>query len=104
MAVRSSPSKSAADDRKVGRIFRRYYRTRAVSLRNHLTERFLPLVHRQAERVGRRLPALVQSDDLVNAGVLGLMEAIESFDPDADVRFETFSAMRIWGAMIDELR
>jgi RNA polymerase sigma factor for flagellar operon FliA len=61
-------------------------------------------VRNHAERLKAKLPGVVQVDDLTTAGVLGLMDAIEQFDPGRKVKFETFSAIRIRGAMMDELR
>jgi len=110
MAVLSasvSQSKSDIDrqiDRQIDRTFREYYRTHARDLRDRLIEHFLPTVRRHAERLSPRFPVAVQVEDLTHAGVLGLMDAIESFDPDQGVKFETYSAPRIWGAMLDELR
>src|SRR5262249_30328962 len=73
-------------------------------LRNQLVEMFLPLVKYNAERIWARLPDGVDLDDLISAGVFGLMDAIEGFDPDRGVKFETYCVPRIRGAMLDELR
>ena len=74
------------------------------NLRNALIERFLPLVRYNAERVWAKLPDGVDLNDLISAGVFGLMEAIEAFDLDRGVKFETYCVPRIRGAMLDELR
>jgi len=73
-------------------------------LRNTLIERFLPLVRYNAERVWAKLPDGVDLNDLISAGVFGLMDAIEAFDLDRGVKFETYCVPRIRGAMLDELR
>lgn len=73
-------------------------------LRNRLMERFLPLVRYNAERVWAKLPEGVDLNDLMSAGVFGLMDAIEAFDMDRGVKFETYCVPRIRGAMLDELR
>jgi RNA polymerase sigma factor for flagellar operon FliA len=73
-------------------------------LRNALIERFLPLVRYNAERVWAKLPDGVDVNDLISAGVFGLMDAIEAFDLDRGVKFETYCVPRIRGAMLDELR
>ena len=73
-------------------------------LRNQLIERYLPLVRYNGERLWSRLPDGVEIDDLMSAGVFGLMDAIESFDLTRGVKFETFCVPRIRGAMLDELR
>ncbi len=73
-------------------------------LRNRLIERYLPLVRYNAERVWAKLPDGVDMNDLMSAGVFGLMDAIEAFDLERGVKFETYCVPRIRGAMLDELR
>jgi RNA polymerase sigma factor FliA len=73
-------------------------------LRNRLVEIYLPLVKYNAERIWARLPDGVELDDLISAGVFGLMDAIDAFDLARGVKFETYCVPRIRGAMLDELR
>jgi RNA polymerase sigma factor for flagellar operon FliA len=73
-------------------------------LRNRLIERYLPLVKYNGERIWARLPEGVELDDLISAGVFGLMDAIDAFDMTRGVKFETYCVPRIRGAMLDELR
>ena len=73
-------------------------------LRNRLVEIYLPLVKYNGERIWARLPDGVELDDLVSAGVFGLMDAIDAFDLARGVKFETYCVPRIRGAMLDELR
>jgi RNA polymerase sigma factor FliA len=73
-------------------------------LRNILMERYLPLVKYNAERVWSKLPEGVDINDLISAGVFGLMDAIEAYDMERGVKFETYCVPRIRGAMLDELR
>jgi RNA polymerase sigma factor FliA len=73
-------------------------------LRNRLVEMYLPLVKYNGERIWARLPEGVELDDLVSAGVFGLMDAIDAFDLSRGVKFETYCVPRIRGAMLDELR
>lgn len=73
-------------------------------LRNILIERYLPLVRYNAERVWAKLPDGVDLNDLISAGVFGLIDAIEAFDMERGVKFETYCVPRIRGAMLDELR
>src|SRR5690606_32492490 len=73
-------------------------------LRNALMERYLPLVRYNAERVWSKLPEGVDINDLISAGVFGLMDALRAFDLERGVKFETFCVPRIRGAMLDELR
>jgi RNA polymerase sigma factor for flagellar operon FliA len=73
-------------------------------LRNQLVEIYLPLVKYNGERIWSRLPDGVDLDDLISAGVFGLMDAIDAFDLTRGVKFETYCVPRIRGAMLDELR
>jgi len=73
-------------------------------MRNRLVERYLPLVKYNGERIWARLPDGVELDDLISAGVFGLMDAIDAFDLSRGVKFETYCVPRIRGAMLDELR
>jgi RNA polymerase sigma factor FliA len=63
-----------------------------------------PLVKFMALRLVSRLPNNVQTDDLFNAGIIGLIDAIEKFDPTQGIQFETYAKIRIRGAMLDEIR
>lgn len=73
-------------------------------LRNVLMEHYLHLVRYNAERIHQKLPDEVELDDLMSSGIFGLMDAIEAFDLDRGVKFETYCAPRIRGAILDELR
>ncbi len=75
-----------------------------TDLRNRLVVEYLPLVKYNGERIWARLPEGVELDDLISAGVFGLMDAIEAFDLSRGVKFETYCVPRIRGAMLDELR
>lgn len=73
-------------------------------LRNRLIEFYLPHVRYHGERLWSRLPDEVDLDDLVSAGIFGLMDAIDAYDFSRGVKFETYCVQRIRGAMLDELR
>src|SRR5206468_11033935 len=88
----------------VQELWREYRERPTVELRNRLVERYLPLVKYNAERIWARLPDGVELDDLISAGVFGLMDAIEAFDLGRGVKFETYCVPRIRGAMLDDLR
>ena len=75
-----------------------------INLRNQLVEVYIPLVKYHAQRVWSRLPDGIDIDDLTSTGMFGLIDAIEAFDLNRDVKFETYCAPRIRGAMLDELR
>jgi RNA polymerase sigma factor FliA len=65
---------------------------------------YLPFVRRIVMRIARRLPSHVQVDDLISAGVVGLLEAMERFDPARVTDFESYAEFRVKGAVLDELR
>jgi RNA polymerase sigma factor for flagellar operon FliA len=75
-----------------------------MSDRDRLIMEELPQVHYIAARIRERLPQNVAFEDLVSAGVLGLIEAINKFDPSKAVQFKTFAKFRIRGAIVDSLR
>jgi RNA polymerase sigma factor for flagellar operon FliA len=81
-----------------------YRETRDQALRNRLILTYAPLVKYVAGRLGSGLPAHVDEADLASYGLLGLIGAIERYDPRRDVKFETYAIARIKGAIIDELR
>src|SRR5580704_9029379 len=91
-------------DVDVQQLWRDYRAHPTIELRNRLVELYLPLVKYNAERIWSRLPEGVDLDDLISAGVFGLMDAIDAFDLDRGVKFETYCVPRIRGAMLDELR
>lgn len=65
---------------------------------------YAPLVKFIAQKIAMRLPANIELDDLLSAGVMGLMDAIEKYDPTRDNKFKTYAEFRIRGAILDELR
>jgi RNA polymerase sigma factor for flagellar operon FliA len=72
--------------------------------RERLIMEYAPLVKYIANRVAMRLPPHIEVADLVNAGILGLIDAVEKFDPSKEVKFKTYAEIRIRGAILDELR
>ena len=94
----------AADAETVERWWRQFAKTRSEELRNRLLEHYLRLVRATAERLHAKLPDEVELDDLISAGTFGLLDAINSFDLARGVKFETYCAQRIRGAILDELR
>ncbi len=85
-------------------MWRQYRKTGDQALRDRLILTYAPLVKYVAGRLGSGLPAHVDEGDLVSYGLLGLIGAIERYEPDRDVKFETYAIARIKGAIIDELR
>jgi len=93
---------SRADETQT--LWLEYRRTGDQAIRDRLILTYAPLVKYVAGRLGSGLPAHVDEGDLVSYGLLGLMGAIERYEPDRDVKFETYAIARIKGAIIDELR
>ncbi len=85
-------------------LWQEYRRNRDEKLRDRLILTYAPLVKYVAGRLGSGLPAHVEEGDLVSYGLLGLIGAIERYEPDRDVKFETYAIARIKGSIIDELR
>jgi len=105
-ARHAEPSKerSPLDDMPIHDVWKDYQKAHDEPTRNYLMEKFLPLVRYNAERIHTRLPDEVDIEDLMSAGVFGLMDAIDAFDLERKVKFETYCAPRIRGAILDELR
>ena len=95
---------STARKTDLGDVWRRFKRTGDKALRNQLMENYLSIVKYNAERIGAKPQDDVDGDDLVSAGIFGLMDAIQAFDLERGVKFETYCAPRIRGAILDELR
>lgn len=85
-------------------LFKQYQLTHTEEIRNQLMVRYMPLVKFVADQLNITLPSAVSTDDMIQAGSFGLRDAIDAFDPDRGVRFDTYCRPRIRGAMLDELR
>lgn len=88
----------------IDQIWEQFHKTRDDYYRNLLMEHYRDLVKYCAERLHSKLPDKVELDDLTSAGIFGLMDAIDAFDPSRGVKFETYCAPRIRGSILDELR
>ncbi len=88
----------------VQQLWKDYKRTGDKKIRNALMVFYLPLVRYTAERISSKLPNEVDVEDLVSAGTFGLVDAIDAFDLNRGVKFETYCSPRIRGAILDELR
>ena len=86
------------------RDWARYRKNPSAELRQRLLNKYLPLVRNVAARMAMGFPRSVELTDLINTGVIGLVEAFRNFDPDRGVKFETYAVPRIRGAILDELR
>lgn len=81
-----------------------YKKTRSVALRDAFIRQYMPLVKYVAGKVSVGMPGSVEFDDLVGFGQFGLLDAINKFDPEKNVKFKTYAVTRIRGAIFDELR
>jgi RNA polymerase sigma factor for flagellar operon FliA len=88
----------------IRREWERYLKDRDPDARRKLLNRYLPLVRNVAGRMAINFPRSVELCDLINTGVIGLIEAFRNFDPERGVKFETYAVPRIRGAILDELR
>ncbi len=96
--------RSVLTKERIDEIWVDYKSGQAPELRNLLVENYMGIVKYNSERIGAKLPDEVDVNDLMSAGVFGLVDAIESFDLERGVKFETYCAPRIRGAILDELR
>jgi RNA polymerase sigma factor for flagellar operon FliA len=85
-------------------LWTRYKDERDEKAREQLVLAYAPLVKYVAGRMSSGLPSHVEEADLISYGLLGLIAAIERFEPDREIKFETFAITRIKGSIIDELR
>lgn len=98
------PREKSQKDIDVLREWGRYLKEKDPILRKRLLNRYLPLVRNVAGRMAVNFPRSVELGDLINTGVIGLIEAFKNYDPERGVKFETYAVPRIRGAILDELR
>jgi RNA polymerase sigma factor for flagellar operon FliA len=75
-----------------------------ASYRDQLITEYLPYVKRIVHRIAVHLPSTIDIDDLMNVGVIGLIQAVDRYDPSRDNKFMTYAVLRIKGAVLSELR
>jgi RNA polymerase sigma factor for flagellar operon FliA len=92
------------DAERLEHLWNTYKRTGDSNLRNILIERYYPLVRYISERLLATLPKSIDLEDLVSAGLFGLMDAIDGFDLTRGIKFKTYCTTRIRGSILDELR
>jgi RNA polymerase sigma factor FliA len=97
-------SQPRASQEQLNLWWEEFRKTRSEQCRNRLMENYLHIVKYAAERLYAKLPEEVELDDLISAGIFGLMDAVNAFDQSRGVKFETYCAPRIRGAILDELR
>ncbi len=96
--------RTKATQEELNALWNRFFSEKDEEVRNRLIENFLPIVKYTAERLYAKLPDEVDVEDLISAGIFGLVDAVNAFDPGRGVKFETYCAPRIRGAILDELR
>ena len=98
------PGAAAGSNPGVEMLWRQFSESPEQAVRDRLVLHYAPLVKYVAGRVGTGLPTHVDISDLVQSGIFGLVDAIEKFDPERGLRFETYAMQRIRGAILDDLR
>lgn len=101
---RSNNGGSCMEKKDMNAVWAEYVGTRDTALKSSLIEHYVYLVKLVAGRLGIYLNQYVDSDDLVGYGVLGLIDAVDKFDPGKNVKFETYASLRIRGAILDAIR
>jgi len=86
------------------RLWKEFAQSRSLELRNELVMYYVPLVKTIALRMMPSYRKHVEFDDLMSSGLLGLMDAVDKFDPSKDVKFETYATLRIKGEIVDQIR
>jgi len=85
-------------------VWTEYRDTGSADIRERIIVDALPLVKYVVGKVTATAPANCEYEELVQCGIFGLMDAVENYDPARETRFETYAVLRIWGAVVDELR
>jgi RNA polymerase sigma factor for flagellar operon FliA len=101
---RGGGATTAEETSPVDLLWQQFKIERQPEAREHLILHFAPLVKYVAGRVSVGLPPNIEQADLVSYGIFGLIDAIEKYDPERGIKFETYAISRIKGAIIDELR
>ncbi|WP_088105114.1 FliA/WhiG family RNA polymerase sigma factor [Halalkalibacter urbisdiaboli] len=95
------PHLTTSDDKK---LWDSWLEERDNDACDALIRLYMPLVHYHVQRISVGLPKNVVKDDLLSHGLLGLFDALEKFEPDRDLKFDTYASFRVRGAIIDGLR
>lgn len=97
-------AESEMDEKEEEKLWREFKKTKSSAIRDKFIRQYMPLVKYVAGKVSTGMPDNVEYDDLVGFGNFGLLDAINKFDPDKNVKFKTYAVTRIRGAIFDELR
>jgi len=100
----TNPEAISMEQQKEDELWVQYRKSRDPKIRENFIKQYAPLVKYVAGKVAVGMPHNVEFDDLVGFGVFGLLDAIDKFDPEKNVKFKTYAVTRIRGAIFDELR
>ena len=92
------------DETKKNKLWEDYKKNKSEKLREQIIVEYVPLVKLVAGRLNMYLGYTVEYDDLVGYGVFGLIDAIDKFDFDKNIKFETYASLRIRGSILDQIR
>ncbi len=95
---------SIFDEKTEDELWLEFKKTRSPEIRDAFIRKYMPLVKYVAGKVAAGMPGNIEFDDLVGFGQFGLLDAINKYDPEKNVKFKTYAVTRIRGSMIDELR
>ncbi len=95
---------SLIEEKTEEELWHEFKKTKSNAIRERFIRQYMPLVKYVAGKVSTGMPDSVEFDDLVGYGQFGLLDAINKFDPDKNVKFKTYAVTRIRGAIFDELR
>lgn len=95
---------SVQEEKRLEELWRRYKKANDSQAREKLIEQYIPLVKYVAGRLAMNLPSSVDVGDLESFGFFGLLDALEKYDAERNIKFETYATTRIRGAIIDGLR
>jgi RNA polymerase sigma factor for flagellar operon FliA len=85
-------------------LWHEYQKTKSTEIRDYFVKKYSPLVKYVAGKVAISMPESVEYDDLISYGCLGLLDAIEKYNPEKEIQFKTYAITRVRGAIYDELR
>ncbi len=97
-------SKEEFDKKDEKELWKEYVKTRNPEIREYFVHKYLPLVKYAASKVAKSMPSTIDFEDLISNGYIGLLDAIDKYDPEKEVQFKTYATTRIQGAIFDELR
>ena len=97
-------AKSVFDEKSEDELWIEFRKTKSPALRDAFIRQYMPLVKYVVGKISPSMPSSVEFDDLVGFGQFGLLDAINRYDPERNVKFKTYAVTRIRGAIFDELR